>query len=754
MININELVGIIEGINFNVNLSDKELSIIKSWIEENKNLTKDNSQYEIISILNNICDDYSIENDSKIILFEHLEKLLFEVENKLLNISDFKSIIEGINCDENINEHDINILKEIISKNKFIETDNLTKEFCETILYVTEKRILTNKEQQHLLKLIRIKNTNFETKLDNLCKKVKERSNIGNDLICIMYDKYAIAKIHSMAEKQLIEAISSYNNFHVNKEIVFISLVLIGMLEYNGNYYDNVSTVYKNLYSRYKEQKIEGTIRELLSKYKKKENFEGRIINVALENAIVPQKYLSDFFEFIFDIYERNFEYDLSDDLYDDFLFVFEGLRSNMLSEGDDIRLDVTQKTYKLIVSTKRLILTENGLDAIINLCILIVELIDKRFWDKEVKLFNPYLKFGYDNWGKQFKENSQIKNIRKNKEADFISRWEPKFYIENDTVYLNPPIHRIKSKYDYRDIEIVILNDNKEIYRNNSCDIRHIIGGYQVNLDKINIDMPLGKLTYKLIAKDEVIYDSKDKLYRNYIVFNENGQEISNNKDYEGTAVICYRKGESEFNNSIVKEHYCIGYMNVKIGDAICIGDYAFNFSKLVDPSILGRLYNNCFVCETGTENYIPVYEEVNAVVFDANNSSDKFEIIINGISHKLNDFRYETTAKSEITKYVINLELTKSRIYMIEVNQLDSGKKNRILTKQFAYDNYLEFRTEILSENTYIFKIVSELLSEDFYKEITIDDFDIDFVKFTDSDKEYSYMLPFDTGFYKIDN
>lgn len=256
MININELVGIIEGINFNVNLSDKELSIIKSWIEENKNLTKDNSQYEIISILNNICDDYSIENDSKIILFEHLEKLLFEVENKLLNISDFKSIIEGINCDENINEHDINILKEIISKNKFIETDNLTKEFCETILYVTEKRILTNKEQQHLLKLIRIKNTNFETKLDNLCKKVKERSNIGNDLICIMYDKYAIAKIHSMAEKQLIEAISSYNNFHVNKEIVFISLVLIGMLEYNGNYYDNVSTVYKNLYSRYKEQKI------------------------------------------------------------------------------------------------------------------------------------------------------------------------------------------------------------------------------------------------------------------------------------------------------------------------------------------------------------------------------------------------------------------------------------------------------------------------------------------------------------------
>ncbi len=94
-----------------------------------------------------------------------------------------------------------------------------------------------------------------------------------------------------------------------------------------------------------------------------------------------------------FDIYKMNFEYDLPDEPYEDFQFVFEGLRNNMLSDGDDISINVTQKTYKLTAATKQLISRKDGLDAIIKLSIIIVKLIDKRFWDKEIRIFNPYLK-------------------------------------------------------------------------------------------------------------------------------------------------------------------------------------------------------------------------------------------------------------------------------------------------------------------------------------------------------------------------
>lgn len=90
---------------------------------------------------------------------------------------------------------------------------------------------------------------------------------------------------------------------------------------------------------------------------------------------------------------------------------------------------------------------------------------------------------------------------------------------LQNKSVYLNPPVHRVKSQYDYRNIEVVVFNDGEEIYRNNNCDIREIIGGYQVRTDKIELTKPIGKLRYKLVAGNEVIYDSKNKLCRNYIV-------------------------------------------------------------------------------------------------------------------------------------------------------------------------------------------------------------------------------------------
>ena len=147
------------------------------------------------------------------------------------------------------------------------------------------------------------------------------------------------------------------------------------MVHYDGNFYKHVRETYKTLYRMYSDQKIEGLIRSILSKYlsEEKDHFVGsRLINIALANAIVPGYYLKSFFEFIYDIYKLNFEYTLSDDLYEDFMFVYEGLRSNMLSDGDDVKVNVTKKTYKLIKSTKQLILSKKNIDAVIKLSIIV----------------------------------------------------------------------------------------------------------------------------------------------------------------------------------------------------------------------------------------------------------------------------------------------------------------------------------------------------------------------------------------------
>lgn len=600
----------------------------------------------------------------------------------------------------------------------------------------------------------KIMNNQFEKKLDYLCKLVREKKNIGTDLIDILDNESAMNEIHSRSESYLIQAIGSSSDYCKKPEIIVVSLVLIAMLKYDGNYYYSVRDTYKSAYDKFSEQKVEGKIRSILSKYKKQSDYSNRtrIINVALENAIVPQPFLSAFFEFIFDIYKLNFEYDIPENIYEDFQFVFEGLRNNMLSDGDYISVNVTHKTYKLIASTKELISSEDGIDSIIKLGIIIVKLIDKRFWDKEIKILNPYLKVGYEGWEKTLKESGCTDVRGKRHNSELRSQWEPKFLFQNNSVYLNTPSHRVKSQYDYRKISVIVLNDREEIYRNSNCDIREIIGGYQINVEKIELEKPLGKLSYRLVVEDDVIYDSKDKLYREYIVFNNEGQEISNYTDFEGTAYFIHRKCDAVIDNIITKEHYYIGYRLVRLGDAIEIGHDVFNFSSMAKPGVFGMQYPNCGVKKENEEKIIPVYHGTCFVVFETDNNSSKFEIDINDKPQKLSEMKYKVTEKAGSTKYVTELNLRESGIYDIKVFQITSGSKNKILHTEIAYDEKLIFSKEVIDDSTYKIQVISKLLQYNIDSEIIIGDFLPEFLQFNYTCNSYIYYLPFNFGFYKL--
>jgi hypothetical protein len=714
---------------------------------------------ELITMIDSVLEDHVIDDDKKALILTICEEFLKEMGDNSSRIYELNGIIEGIVCDGEVNEAEILRLQEWMdSYGDSIRGHKPSAELCKVIDDILEDRVVTEEEQVELLDLLntRIRNAQFENKLDYLCKLVKEKKNIGIDLIDILNNESAMNEIHSRAESNLIQAVSSYSGYCRNQEIVVVSLVLVAMLEYDGNYYDSVKATYQDLYAKFSKQKIEGKIRSILSKYKKQSESgsRSRIINVALENAIVPQAFLSAFFEFIFDIYKLNFEYDFPQEPYEDFRFVFEGLRNNMLSDGDDISINVTQKTYKLIAATKQLISREDGLDAVIKLSIIIVKLIDCRFWDKEVKIFNPYLKVGYEGWEKTLKESSRGGHTRKKSDSEWRSRWEPKFVMSNNSIYLNPPAHRVKSQYDYRDIAVVVLNDGEELYRNNGCDIREIIGGYQVNTEKIELTKPLGKLTYRLVAGDEIIYDSRDKLYRNCIVFNNEGQEVNNNTDFEGTVYIAYRKGEASLVNIMSKEYYCLGYKLVRLGDVIEIGHDVFNFSSMAKPGIFGQMYLNCSIQKEDEEKSIPVYHGTCFVVFEADNTSSKFEININGKPHKLSEMKYKATEKAGSRKYVVELEIQESGVYEVEVNQLVDGSKNRILQADLAYDTGLEYTKKLIEESVYRVHLTSKLLSYSIDTEITVDDFVPDFIKFEYDGDNYSYFIPFDFGFYKLSN
>lgn len=757
MRNINELIGIINGISFDGIINQLEIKKLSSWVRKNRNLSYESRQAKLISLVDQVLEDGIITVDERKKLIEYCKQYKSEVDDSSGRIYELNGIIEGIICDNEINETEVYRLREWMQENAtFIRRHKPSKVICEMIDEILADGVVTLDEQEALLDMLsqRISSTQLETKIGCLKRCVHEKKNIGIDLIDLLDNEAAIDVIHERAEKELKTTLHSYSAMYVaDPEIVFVSLVLIGMLHYDGSFYEYVRKTYGVLYDSFPTQKIEGLIRTILNKYRTTEEVKipkSRIINVVLANSIVPSYYLGSFFEFIYDIYKLNFDSDIPDDLYGEFKFAYEGLQSTMRSDGDDVHLNVTKKTYKLIKATKQLIADTNYVDAVIKLSIIVVRLIDKCIWNKDVLLYNPYLKKGYQKWTVSLKKEKDLGLQRQ--ESELRSRWEPNFVLNGNSIFLVPPVHRVKSQYDYRDIQIIIKNGEEIIYRNKTPDIREIIGGYQVTSGAIELLNPLGKIAYLLVTGKDVIYDSRSRLYRSFISFDQQGQELDNNKDYSGTAIFCTNSLNEKLTAYYKCDNYILSSFSAHASDAILIDDKVFNFSDMIQPGVFGEKYDGYFLFKYGTNNRIEIIKNNIILIFESGNSSGRFEIQINHKPYKLKDFQYSMTERKGINKYTVSINALKSGIYTLSIFSLENGRKASVLNSQFAVDNNLKIEKVLESENSYIVSVRSDLIKQSVIEEIFTNKFAEDWLQFDWAGKKYIYYIPLDFKLYRL--
>lgn len=757
MLNVNELIGIINGINYDGIINKLEVSKLSSWVKKNKNLSYEPNQVHLISLVEEALEDGVITDSEREMIIDNCNQYTFLLNDSSAKIYELNGIIEDIICDNEINEKEVCRLQEwMISNESFIREHKQSKKICEKIDQILEDGIVTQEEQESLLEMLkkRINDTQIETKIEYLKNCVKDRKNLGIDLIDLLDNVDAIDIIHNRAERELAVTLNSYSGTYVrDPEIVFVSLVLIGMLYYDGSFYESVRKTYKSLYLHHSEQKVEGLIRTLLNKYKTTNDSKGtktRIINVVLAGSIVPSYYLGSFFEFIYDIYKLNFDSDLPDDLYDEFQFVYDGLQNAMHSESDDVQVNVTKKTYKLIKSTKQLITTPQYNDAVIKLSIIVVRLIDKYIWGKENTLYNPYLKRGYEQWLSTV--NKDKEKGSRNKTETLRSRWEPEFVINGNEIYLVTPIHRVKSTYDYRDIKVVIKNSENVIYDDYVSDIREIIGGYQIKSEAIKIDNPLGKIVYQLVAGKQVIYDSKNRMHRDFIVFDEQGKEISNNKNYVGTAIFCTKSKIDKLHLFFAGLTYCLSSYNAHLGDAVLVEDKVFNFSEMIRPGVFGEKHEGYYI--THNDLKFDVYKGEIILVFESEYVDANFEIQINQRSYRIDEFEHSIVERKGVNKHTLKIHSLESGVYQLKVNALKVGKKIIVLRTQFAIDKNLSVEQVENTKETYIVSVVSDLIEQDILDEINLNAFKGDWIKFQWGGIPFTYYIPFNFSLYRIDN
>src|SRR5574344_1128184 len=100
----------------------------------------------------------------------------------------------------------------------------------------------------------------------------------------------------------------------------------------------------------------------------------------------------------LFHMYRLNFDYSInpSSDLYNEFSFVYDGIKKGMNYDEDDLVLNVTHKTYQFIKTTKELIIDENKVNSLIELSVEVLKIIDNYYWSNNVELKNEYYKYGF----------------------------------------------------------------------------------------------------------------------------------------------------------------------------------------------------------------------------------------------------------------------------------------------------------------------------------------------------------------------
>ncbi|MBO6022120.1 hypothetical protein J6P68_04785 [bacterium] len=127
----------------------------------------------------------------------------------------------------------------------------------------------------------------------------------------------------------------------------------------------------------------------------KEYNCKQSYYQIPVMNAIIPFNYAKDYFEFVNDIYTKNFECNISEcNVEEEIENIFKNLKDDLNDKNDLLDINYGQnnkKTYKLITATKKIIKSGFKLNELILFTSAIIHKIDDVFNGKNLKT-NDYI--------------------------------------------------------------------------------------------------------------------------------------------------------------------------------------------------------------------------------------------------------------------------------------------------------------------------------------------------------------------------
>lgn len=483
-----------------------------------------------------------------------------------------------------------------------------------------------------------------------------------------------------------------------DRNIVIFTLALLSFNHYQSNFWRTIRDHFKELYERTGSQSLESSIRDLVTEQTKYADV--RHITSVLVHAGIPKKYLQRFYDFAYDIYKINFDYQLSEDTIEEILLeTIEGI-SDLLdldkNSGDENKLvlNVTKRTYDLIKYTKLGLLHYK--ESYVEIIKQILQIIDS--W----------------NWGYQL--NGDFPQIL----IDVCKRWSvkrKKLLLSNERTYeyIGKPHYKLDTTNCV--IKVIIPNRKEKALKQEDIDklcVECIFGNKHTKLKKHefkiiekigyhNIEIEpqvvneLGvNILFNLYKGDDIIYTTGDLLNRKFIIFDSNGKEIENFKEYNGIAYVAYPKGLSfeGMHVNIFENHvgYNIAAFQVDKNTIYrCDNDIIF-FSEMLTPGIYGTQVKRIEARVDGKTRLI--FNNVSNFVFESDIESENLIIMFNSVKYELNDL--DPIVTNNGVSYVYNI-IIKGNILSNNLNKIAVYNKQQaarlIGIEEFIIDRDLSF-------------------------------------------------------------
>ena len=321
-----------------------------------------------------------------------------------------------------------------------------------------------------------------------------------------------------------------------------ITLVQIAVREYKeGNYWGYFDEIFPNITSskrNYLAKLFVATLKNNNLFYIEQSDDERtQYVENIKAHSLVPNFYLSGYYDFMFSFYEGNLLRNISEKITDDILSLQEFMQHSLSENGDVIRLENTNikkaKTYRLLKSTRRLF-ASMPIEHLESLFRKHLNIIDNYYYDGQLPIGNDRFTIGFKQWADEFDKSLSEKerNVSIRKRSPLSHK--PYYKFNHDIIELVIPQQKFR---DNEFLNNALLTINKEAI----CYLDIFSSfGIKVSEEKTLICNDLFEQQDILISSiGEKHYTIQESNFR---LFNENWESISTPK--RGINYLVVKKG------------------------------------------------------------------------------------------------------------------------------------------------------------------------------------------------------------------